>query len=85
MKGTLTTGATSGGSLAVPTRDPAAAMLPKRRLTVRDLLTVLRVSSGSVEYVTQTTRPGAAATVAEGALKPESPMPPSSCGAWTRR
>lgn len=72
MKGTLTTGATSGGSLAVPTRDPAAAMLPKRRLTVRDLLTVLRVSSGSVEYVAQTVRPGAAGTVAEGAVKPES-------------
>ncbi len=73
MKATLTTGATSGGALDVPTRDQAV-MLPKQRLTVRDLLTVISISSGAVEYASQTTRPSAASTVAEGALKPESAM-----------
>lgn len=72
MKDAITTGATSGGSLDVPARDAATSLLPKRRMTIRDLLTVLRVSSGSVEYVNQTARPANAAAVAEGAAKPES-------------
>jgi len=66
------TGATgSGGDLYVPTRD-LPAMLPQRPLRVRDLLPTVPVSTGSVEYPRQTTRNNSAATVAEGALKPQS-------------
>lgn len=73
MKTTITTGATSGGPMGVPTRD-LATILPRRRMTIRDLLPKVNVSSNTVEYPAQTTRPGAAATVAEGALKPESAL-----------
>ncbi|MBE0455779.1 MAG: phage major capsid protein [Roseovarius sp.] len=71
VKATLTGGATSAGGLDVPARD-ATAMMPRRRLTIRDLLNVMQVESGTVEYAQQTDRTNAAATVAEGAGKPES-------------
>lgn len=73
LKTTITTGTTSGGPLFAPARD-AAALLPRRRLTIRDLLPVVAVSSNSVEWPSQTTRPDAATTVAEGASKPQSTM-----------
>ncbi|MEP4337033.1 MAG: phage major capsid protein, partial [Roseobacter sp.] len=73
VKATLTTGAASGGSLDIPTRDQTV-MLPKQRLTVRDLLNVISISTGAVEYASQTTAPTGAETVVEGALKPESAM-----------
>ncbi|WP_299837504.1 phage major capsid protein [uncultured Jannaschia sp.] len=69
----ITSGPASAGSLEIPYRD-ATAMLPKRRMTIRDLLGVISISSGNVEYVNQLTRPGSAASVAEGDLKPESDM-----------
>ncbi|PZX18755.1 HK97 family phage major capsid protein [Palleronia aestuarii] len=69
----ITSDPASAGTLNVLQRD-AISMLPKRRLTIRDLLGVISISSGSVEYVNQLTRPGSAATVMEGALKPESDM-----------
>jgi HK97 family phage major capsid protein len=56
-----------------PFRDEVAT-LARRRLTIRDLLPVVAVSSNSVEWPSMTSRPGAAATVAEGALKPQSDM-----------
>lgn len=71
VKATLTTGIASGGALEVPTRDATAGM-PQQRLTVRNLLNVISISTGSVEYASQTTRPTAAGMVAEGAQKPES-------------
>ena len=67
----ITSVAGSGAALTTPYRD-APAMTPQRRLTVRDLLTTIPVSSGSVEYPRQTARTNNAATVAEGVLKPES-------------
>ena len=73
LKTTITTGSTSGGPLVQPARD-AAALLPRRRLTIRDLLPVVAVSSNSVEWASQTSRPSAAATVAEGDAKPQSTM-----------
>lgn len=73
LKTTITTGATSAGPLAEPARD-SAALLPRRRLTIRDLLPVVQVSSNSIEWPSQTSRPGAAATVEEGAAKPQSTM-----------
>lgn len=73
MKTTITTGAASGGSLDVPTRD-TTVMMPQRRLAVRDLLPIVQVSSNSIEYPKQTTRTNAADVVVEGALKPESAL-----------
>lgn len=69
----ITTDPASAGSLDVPKRDQGVLM-PKRRLTVRDLLNVISISTGSVEYASQTTAPIGADVVAEGALKPESDM-----------
>lgn len=71
MKTTITTDAGSGGDLGTPYRD-GLAQLPRRVPRVRDLLPVVRVTGGSVEYPRQTTRTNAAAPVAEAALKPES-------------
>ncbi|MEA1015593.1 phage major capsid protein [Sphingosinicella sp. LY1275] len=71
MKTTITTASGSGGDLVAATRD-ATVQMPQRRLIIRDLLPVIRVSSGSVEYPKQTGRTNAANTVAEGTAKPES-------------
>lgn len=61
----------SGGPLITPDR-AAGVQLPRRRLTVRALLGSGTTGSNLVEYPRQTTRDNQAATVAEGALKPES-------------
>lgn len=71
VKATLTTGLDSGGAIDNPTRDVTVGM-PRQRLLVRDLLNVISISTGTVEYASQTTRASNAATVAEGAAKPES-------------
>lgn len=63
----------SAGDLFQPQRD-AVYTLPKRRLTVRDLLPVVQVTSGSVEYAKRTGFTNNAATVAEAALKPQSEL-----------
>ncbi len=72
-KALMTTAPNSAGSLVVPTRD-ANVLLPRRRLTIRDLLPVVSISTGSVEYVHQDSLATNAATVPEGMLKPESAM-----------
>lgn len=71
FKTTITSAGNSAGSLIVPHRDEALPM-PRRRLTIRDLMTVITVESGSVEYARQTARSSAAGMVAEGTAKPES-------------
>jgi HK97 family phage major capsid protein len=53
-------------------RDMTVDQMPRRRMTVRDLLTVVPTSSGSIDYAQQTTRTNNAAPVAEGATKPTS-------------
>jgi len=53
-------------------RDTTVTSLPRRTLTVRSLLTVVRTSSGSVDYARQTTRTNNAAVVGEGLTKPTS-------------
>ncbi|WP_218153062.1 phage major capsid protein [Tranquillimonas alkanivorans] len=73
LKTTITNDAASAGALGTPTRD-ATNLLPKRRMTVRDLLPVISVSSNTIEYPNQTGRTNNAATVAEGAAKPESAL-----------
>ncbi len=71
MKATITNATTSAGALGTTARDTTVIM-PTRRLTVRDLLPVIRVTDNSVEYPNQATRVNNAAPVAEGAAKPES-------------
>ena len=53
-------------------RDNEVVSMPRRRLVVRDLLNVVRTTSGSIDYARQTTRTNNAAAVAEGAQKPTS-------------
>lgn len=62
----------SAGALVPPDRQRDITLLPKRRLTVRDLLGSGQTISNSVEFMRQTGFTNAAAPVAEGALKPES-------------
>lgn len=77
IKATITSATTdangSAGDLIVPQRDQLVGM-PKRRLTIRSLLNVVQVSSGSVEYPQQTGRVNNAAPVAEAAAKPSSDL-----------
>lgn len=63
---------TAAQAAAWSMRDPTVVSLPRRELTIRDLLTVVPTSSGSVDYARQTTRTNNAAVVAEGATKPTS-------------
>lgn len=63
----------SAGGLIVLQRDQMV-MLPKRRLTIRNLLNVVQVTSGSVEYPKQKVFNNNAAMVAELAAKPESDL-----------
>lgn len=67
----ITSATGSGEALGTPYRD-GPVMTPQKTLHIRDLLTVIPVSNGSVEYPRQTTRTNSAATVAENTLKPES-------------
>lgn len=72
LKTTITTGGTSGGPLGGAAYRDDINPLPQRRMRVRDLLPVVGITTGAVEYPKQTTRTNAADTVAEGELKPES-------------
>ena len=77
VKATITSATTladgSAGDLITPQRD-GLLPLARRRPTIRSLLPVIRVTSGTVEYPKQTGFTNAAATVAEGALKPQSEL-----------
>jgi HK97 family phage major capsid protein len=68
----LTSGDGLSQAVAPATRESDISMMPRRRLTVRALLTVLRVKSGSVEYARQGSRDLNAAPTDENTLKPES-------------
>lgn len=68
----VTTAPASGGALGRPHQDRNIATIARPRLVVRDLLPVIPISEGSVDYVRQTERATNADTVAEGAIKPES-------------
>jgi HK97 family phage major capsid protein len=63
----------SAGGLVVPARD-ATYVGPQRRMTVRDLLPQIQVSSGSVEHARRKAFVNASATVAEAASKPQSDL-----------
>lgn len=71
---TLTTDAASGGDLVVPTYQAGITELRFERLTVSDLLAQGQTDSNAIIYMKETTATNAAATVAEGAIKPESTL-----------
>lgn len=68
----ITSSPGSAGGLIVPDRETAIVGLPRRQMTIRQLLTVNTTASNSVEYSRQVTRSNQAAPVSEGAEKPES-------------
>lgn len=68
----ITSAGGSGGGMISPGQDREIAGMARRSTRVRDLLTVIPTSSGSVDYPKQTTRTNAAAPVAEGVAKPYS-------------
>lgn len=71
----ITSATGSGRSLTAPDyRVNEPAMLPWQTLTVRDLVAPGNTNENAVYYPRMTSRTNAAATVAEGALKPESSM-----------
>ena len=62
----------SAGDLIWSQRETEIVQLPRRTMTIRQLLFQGRTTSNLVEYARQTVRTNAAAPVAEGAAKPES-------------
>jgi HK97 family phage major capsid protein len=68
----ITSLTTSAGDLIAPDRDSEIVSMPRRRMTVRQLLTQGRTKSNLVQYAKQTTRTNNAAVVTEGGEKPES-------------
>ena len=68
----ITSASNSAGVLIDPQRQPGIDMIPRMRLTVRDLLAPGQTTSNSIEYIQQKSRQNNAAMVAETAQKPES-------------
>ncbi|WP_458760538.1 phage major capsid protein [Afipia sp. TerB] len=62
----------SAGDLIWSDREREIVGMPKRRMTIRQLLTQGRTASNAVEYAKMTTRTNNAAVVTEGGTKPES-------------
>ena len=69
---TLTTGGASAGALIAPDRRTQIVDLRYQELTIVDLIGSTRTTSNSIIVPTETLNTNAAATVAEGGLKPES-------------
>jgi len=66
----ITTASGSGGGLIQSLRETEPVSLPQRPdIVLRDLLTVMPISTGSVEYPKQTVRTNNAAPAAEGTAK----------------
>lgn len=64
----------TSNNLTLPVQQPSLIGVRRRRLFLRDLLTVVSVSQASVPYIRElnaVTNESAAATVAEGGTKPE--------------
>lgn len=80
VKTTATLTSASGGSagdagaLVAPDRQTSPSMLPLRKLRMRDVLAPGKTTSNLVQWPKQTARSNNAATVAEGASKPQSDM-----------
>ena len=71
---TLTTDPASGGSLIVPQYLPGIMQKPLARLMVADLMASGTTDSNAISYMVETLFTNAAATVLEGAAKPESAL-----------
>jgi len=71
---TLTENPASGGKLIVPDYQAGILPLQFKKLTIRDLLASGTTNSNSIVYMVEKTFTNAAATVAEGAAKPESAL-----------
>ncbi|REF69950.1 phage major capsid protein [Paracoccus versutus] len=61
-----------GGGLIWSDRETEIVGLPRRQMTIRNLLSQGRTGSNAIEYARQTTRTNNARPVTEGAQKPES-------------
>ncbi|RZI58089.1 MAG: phage major capsid protein, partial [Zymomonas sp.] len=72
VQNAITSAAGSGGDLISPQRDTEIVGIPRRQMTVRQLLQVGRTTSNSIEYARQLARTNNAAVVAETLQKPES-------------
>lgn len=70
----LGSGAGSAAALVQAQQNPGILMPGLRRLTIRDLLAQGRTTSNAIEYVRENVFTNSAASVAEGALKPESQL-----------
>lgn len=68
------TGQASEGALVRPDRQPDVTLLPRRPLRVKELLRPGKTESNVIQVMRQTTRTLSAATVLEGALKPQSDL-----------
>jgi HK97 family phage major capsid protein len=72
VQNAITSAGGSGGALIVPQRDTEVIGIPRRQMTIRQLLSVGRTNSNSIEYAKMTTRTNNAAVVAETVQKAES-------------
>lgn len=72
VKQAITSVKPGGGGLIWSDRETEIVGMPKRRMTIRQLLSPGRTGSNAIEYARQTTRTNNAAPVSEGAQKPES-------------
>lgn len=68
----ITSASPGGGGLIWSDREQDIVGMPRRRMTIRALLSAGRTGSNAIEYARQTTRTNNAAPVAEGAQKAES-------------
>ena len=72
VKQAITSLNTSAGDLIWSDRETEIVGMPKRQMTIRNLLSQGRTGSNLVEYAKQVTRTNNAAIVSEGVQKPES-------------
>lgn len=72
VQNAITSASGSAGALVVPQRDTEIIGLPKRQMTIRQLLSVGRTVSNLIQYAKMTARTNNAAVVSESAQKPES-------------
>lgn len=80
IKGLFVGGSTtSGGAFVTPEQTGIVEMLGRKELTIRNLVSVRRTGSDTVEYVRQTSHTNAAATVPE-ATSSAAPTAPASGG-----
>lgn len=68
----ITSATGSAGDLIAPQRETEIVGLPRRQMTIRNLIPAGRTSSNLIEYVKMITRTNNARVVSEGAQKPES-------------